>query len=142
MRAFVSALLIAVLPGSALALQSTANRTDGGVTLRANVSRASWSIRGPVTFQYQSAHDGAVLVFDIDTEGNVSLLTDEPATVRAHDTRPLPDDNSELFAEGQPGIEFVFAVAVNDRARSTRRQFRRSRTIRAASPAIPSWPPT
>jgi hypothetical protein len=42
------------------------------------------------------------------------LLTDEPVTVRAHDARALPDDKSELFAEGQPGIEFVFAVAVAD----------------------------
>src|SRR5262249_152014 len=71
----------------------------------------------PVSFQYQSARDGAVLVFDIDTQGNVSLLTDQPVTVRAHDTRPLPDDNSELFAEGQPGVEFVFAVAADNPGR-------------------------
>jgi hypothetical protein len=115
MRTFISALLIAVLPGSALALQSSANRTDGGVTLRANVSEGVVVDPGdPVSFQYQSVRDATVLVFDIDTQGNVSLLTDEPVSVRAHDTRPLPDDNSELFAEGQPGIEFVFAVAVAD----------------------------
>ena len=115
MRALISALLIAVLPGSALALQSSTNRADGGVTLRANVSTGVVVDPGdPVSFQYQSVRDGAVLVFDIDTQGNVSLLTDEPVTVRAHDAQPLPNDNSELFAEGQPGVEFVFAVAVDD----------------------------
>jgi hypothetical protein len=115
MRALISALLIAALAGPASALQSTSNRTDGGVTIRPNVSAGAVVDPGdPVSFQYQSARNSAVLVFDIDTQGYVSLLTDHPVNVNAHDTRAMPDDNSELFAEGQPGVEFVFAVAVDD----------------------------
>lgn len=115
MRALLSGLLLAVLASDASALTHANQRTDGGVTLRANVSTGVVVDPGDaVSFQYQSARDGAVLVFDIDTRGNVSLLTDEPVTLRAHDSHNLPDDGSELFAEGQPGVEFVFALAVDD----------------------------
>jgi hypothetical protein len=115
MRALISALLVAVLAGPAFALTSASNRTDGGVTVRSNVATGVVVDPGDaVSFQYQSARSGAVLVFDIDTQGNVSLLTDHPINVNAHDTRQLPEDNSELFAEGQPGVEFVFAVAADD----------------------------
>jgi len=115
MRALLSGLLIAGLASSASALTHQNQRADGGVTLRSNVSTGVVVDPGDaVSFQYQSARDGAVVVFDIDTRGNVSLLTDEPVTLRAHDTHNLPDDGSELFAEGQPGVEFVFAVAVDD----------------------------
>lgn len=115
MRALLSALLIAVLASNASALTRANQTTDGGVTLRANVSTGVVVDPGDgVSFQYQSARNSAVVVFDIDTRGNVSLLTDEPVTVRAHEMRNLPDDGSELFAEGQPGVEFVFGVAVDD----------------------------
>ncbi len=115
MRAILSALLVSVLASNASALTHANQRTDGGVTLRSNVSTGVVVDPGdPVSFQYQSARDGAVLLFDIDTRGNVSLLTDEPVVLRAHDKHNLPDDGSELFAEGQPGVEFVFAVAVDD----------------------------
>ena len=99
MRALLSGLLIAGLASSASALTHQNQRADGGVTLRSNVSTGVVVDPGDaVSFQYQSARDGAVLVFDIDTRGNVSLLTDEPVTLRAHDTHNLPDDGSELFA--------------------------------------------
>lgn len=115
MRALLSALLLVVLASDASALTHANQRTDGGVTLRSNVSTGVVVDPGDaVSFEYQSARDGAVLIFDIDTRGNVSLLTDEPVTLRAHDTHNLPNDGSELFAEGQPGVEFVFAVAVDD----------------------------
>jgi hypothetical protein len=115
MKALISALLIAVLAGPASALTSAPNRTDGGVTLRSNVSTGVVIDPGDaVSFQYQTARDGTVFVFDIDTQGFVSLLTDGPVTARAHDERQLPDDGSQLFAEGEPGVEFVFAVSVDD----------------------------
>lgn len=114
MRTLISALLIAVLAGPVSAL-TQANRTDGGVTLRSNVSTGVVVDPGdPVSFTYQSVRDGAVLVFDVDTQGYVTLITEQPVNVNGHDTRNLPDDKSELFAEGQPGVEFVFAVAVDD----------------------------
>ena len=115
MKRFVLALLLVVLPGSAFALTSASQNADGGVTVRANVSAGSILDPGDrVTFQYQSAHDGAVVLFDIDTQGYVSVLNDEPSKVRAFQNATLPDDGSELFAEGEAGVEFVFAVAVSD----------------------------
>jgi hypothetical protein len=115
MRVLISALVLAFLAGPALALSTSSQSTDGGLTIRANVSNGVVLDPGDrISFQYQSARDAAVLVFDIDTQGYVTLLTDAPVDVRARESRSLPDDRSELFAEGAPGVEFVFAVAVAD----------------------------
>ncbi|HET6349620.1 MAG TPA: hypothetical protein VFH88_11115 [Candidatus Krumholzibacteria bacterium] len=115
MRIFISALLLAVLAGPASALTSESTNVDGGVTLRANVSMGQIVDPGDrVSFQAQSARTGAMVLFDIDTQGYVSLLTDEPISVRAHDIHTIPGEGSELLAEGSPGIEFVFALAVSD----------------------------
>ena len=86
MKTLISALLIALLAGPASALTSATNHTDGGVTIRS--SAATGVVLDPgdeVSFQYQSARDGAVFVFDIDTQGYVSLLTDGSVAVPAHD---------------------------------------------------------
>jgi len=115
MRTLISALLIALMAGSSAALTTASPPSDGGVTIRSNTSTGVVLDPGDaVSFQYQSARDAAVLVFDIDTQGNVSLLTDEPVSVRAHTIRNLPDDGSQLVAEGRPGVEFIFALAVDD----------------------------
>jgi hypothetical protein len=115
MKTLISVLLIAFLAGPASALTSATNHTDGGVTIRSSASTGVVLDPGDeVSFQYQSARDGAVFVFDIDTQGYVSLLSDGPVAVPAHTQRNLPDDGSQLYAEGEPGVEFVFAVAVGD----------------------------
>lgn len=115
MKVLISALLVTVLTVPALALTRASRNTDGGLTLRASVSDGTVVDPGDaMSFTFQSAHPSGVVVFDIDTQGYVTLLTDEPVTVRAHDTQALPDDGSQLFAEGQPGVEFVFAIAADD----------------------------
>lgn len=113
MRLLISALLLAALAGPASALSTASQSTDGGVTIRANVSSGVVLDPGDrVSFQYQSSRDAALVVFDIDTQGYVTLLSDEPVEVRARETGDIPNDGSELFAEGEPGVEFVFVVAV------------------------------
>ena len=115
MKLLITALLLAAFAAPASALSTAQSRADGGVTIRANVSNGVVLDPGDrISFQYQSQRDAAVIVFDIDTQGHVSLLHDEPISVRAHESHTLPDQSSELFAEGEPGIEFVFAVAVAD----------------------------
>jgi hypothetical protein len=108
----VCALLVTALAGPASALQTAQNNADGGVTVRANVSTGTVLDPGdPITFQYQSSRDGAVILFDIDTQGYVTLLHDQPLSVRARESLRLDD---EFIAEGEPGVEFVFALAVPD----------------------------
>jgi hypothetical protein len=115
MKLLISALILAVLAGPALALSTASNNAENGVTIRANVSNGVVLEPGDrVAFKYQAGRDGAIVFFDIDTQGYVSLLNDEPVRVEAHETRDLPGDGSELFAEGEPGVEFIFAVAVAD----------------------------
>jgi hypothetical protein len=116
MKLVISALLLAVLAAPASALTSASQSTDGGVTIRPNVSVGEVLDPGDgVSFQYQSARNGALVVFDIDTQGYVTLLTDDPVAVEAHESGELPGDGSKLFAEGEPGVEFIFAVAVPNR---------------------------
>ena len=115
MKLLISALMLAVSAAPSFALTTAQNRADGGVTIRANVSNGVVLDPGDqISFQYQSARDAAVIVFDIDTQGHVSLLHDDPIPVGAHESRTLPERSDELFAEGEPGVEFVFALAVAD----------------------------
>jgi hypothetical protein len=113
MRLLISALLVAALAGPASALQTAQNNADGGITIRANVSNGAVLDPGdPITFQYQSSRDAAVILFDIDTQGYVTLLHDEPLSVGARESLRLDD---EFIAEGEPGVEFIFGLAVPDR---------------------------
>jgi hypothetical protein len=117
MRLLISALMLVALATPASALNQANKDTDGGVTIRPNVSAGAVLDPGDrISFQYQSTRDASVLVFDIDTQGYVTLLTDEPVRVAAHETGQLgtPDEGSELSAEGEPGVEFVFVLAVSD----------------------------
>lgn len=116
MKILISALLLAALAAPASALSTAQRNGEGGVTIRSNVSNGAVLDPGDrVAFQYQSARDAAVIVLDIDTQGYVTLLTDEPVEVSAREPVKLPNDNSELTAGGEPGVEFVFAVSVSDR---------------------------
>lgn len=116
MRFVISALLLVVLAAPVSALTTASQSTDGGVTIRPSFSTGAVLDPGDgVSFQYQSARDGALVVFDIDTQGYVTLLTDDVMDVRGRETGDLPGDGSQLFAEGEPGVEFVFAVAVSAR---------------------------
>jgi hypothetical protein len=70
----------------------------------------------PISFEYQSRADAAVLVFNIDSEGYVHLLypTAGPETSRALQTYAVPAEGAELVVDGTTGVEFVFALAVDD----------------------------
>jgi len=117
MKLLFSSVLVALLASSASALTGNQAPSSGGVTLRANVPTGSVLDPGDrIAFEYQTAQDAAVIVFDIDTQGYVRLLNPvgEPARVRAHETKQVPDDGSELVVEGEPGVEFLFAVSVDD----------------------------
>ena len=82
---------------TASALTQAPKSTDGGVTIRPNVSAGAVLDPGDrISFQYQSARDAAVIVFDIDTQGYVTLLNDDPVQVSARETQSLPGDEAEL----------------------------------------------
>lgn len=94
--------------------------SDGGVVLR--LSEPMGSVLNPgeeIGFSFQPQQDSYVIVFNIDTEGFVNLLY--PADggplrlTRARDWRSIPERPNEQFvAEGETGIEFVFALTVPD----------------------------
>jgi hypothetical protein len=115
MKLLICVLVLAVLSGPASALSTMQRNADGGVTIRSSVSQGAVLDPGdPVAFQYQSARNATVIVIDIDTQGYVTLLTDEPVDVTAREMQRLPNDDAELTAGGEPGVEFVFALAVSD----------------------------
>jgi hypothetical protein len=85
--------------------------------LRANVPMGTVLNTGdPVSFQYQTSEDATVLVFNIDSQGYVRLVypTGDVATARARETYTVPDDGADLVIDGETGVEFVFALAVDD----------------------------
>jgi hypothetical protein len=102
---------------SSLAVNNGSNSGTGGVMLRANVPMGTVLNTGdPVSFQYQTNEDAAVLIFNIDSHGYVHLLypTGGVATARARETYTVPDDGADLVVDGETGVEFVFALAVDD----------------------------
>ena len=85
-----------------------------------------WTDRGEASVYYpgdrlrvyfQPTHDCFVVVYSIDTEGNISVLypydyTDDPF-VHGGRTRRIPDawDHHDLLVSGPSGIEYIVAVA-------------------------------
>jgi len=87
------------------------------VTIRPNVAAGSVVSPGErLTFDVQVDADASVIVFDIDTRGQVHILfpTGGNPDLRGRETLEIPDDGSDLIVEGERGIEFVFALAVAD----------------------------
>lgn len=110
-------LFLCIASTSAFAVNQGSTRGTGGVTLRANVPMGTVLNTGdPVSFQYQAAEDAAVLVFNIDSQGYVHLLypTGDITTARARETYTVPDDGADLVIDGETGVEFVFALAIDD----------------------------
>jgi Domain of unknown function (DUF4384) len=116
-RTLPFALFLCIAPTSSFAVNGGSNSGTGGVMLRANVPMGTVLNTGdPISFQYQTSEDAAVLVFNIDSQGYVRLLypTGDVATARGHETYTVPDDGAELVVDGETGVEFVFALAVDD----------------------------
>lgn len=108
--------LVATAP-AAFALTEGTDGGNGGVTLRASVPMGSILNTGdPVSFQFQSRENAAVVVFDIDTRGYVHLLwpDDEVEMSSALTRYDLPEAGRELVVDSPTGAEFVFALAVAD----------------------------
>jgi hypothetical protein len=102
-----------------LAVSAAAAHASGSIALRANVAPGEVLDPGdPVSFRLQATAGGTVVVFDIDTQGYVHLLHpfDAPEVLAANETLEIPSDGSELVAGGEPGVEFVFALVVDDPA--------------------------
>ena len=88
---------------------------DGGVILR--MSEPTGTVFSPgeeLSFSYQTQHDAYVLVFNIDSEGYVQLITpapgDAPRLVRAQQTVAIPGNGDRLLVEGDTGIEFQLLI--------------------------------
>jgi hypothetical protein len=99
----------------------TKGYSSGGVEL--DLSEPAGSIYRPgesVSFTFQTKEDAYVILFDIDTDGFVHLIypdngrLDKPAAAGRKYTVPENRGNS-LFVDGETGMEFVFALAVDDR---------------------------
>ena len=93
------------------------NAGNGGVVLRASIPMGTVVGTGDrVSFEYQTREDAAVLVFNIDSQGYVHLLypTADPEVARAHQSYVVPDEGAELVVDSPTGVEFVFALAVDD----------------------------
>jgi hypothetical protein len=106
-----------ILATSSFALTNGSSDGAGGVVLRANVPMGTVLNTGDrVTFDYQTRKDSAVLVFNIDSQGYVHLLypTGGPTVARARETYSVPENGDELVIDTQTGVEFVFALAVED----------------------------
>jgi hypothetical protein len=112
-----AAFALVLLPGLAAAQAADPVAAARTVTLRPGVSMGSVVSPGePMSFEFHVSSDASVIVFDIDTRGQVHVLypIGEPGVERARATYRLPEDGSDLFVEGERGVEFVFAVAVDD----------------------------
>jgi hypothetical protein len=116
-RTALLACLISFVSTASFALTSSRSSGPGGVVLRANVPMGSVLGTGDrISFEYQTRVDAAVVVFNIDTEGFVHLLypAGEPEVARARQNYPVPADGAELIIDARTGVEFVFAVSVED----------------------------
>ena len=102
---------------SSFAVTNNRDAGVGGVVLRANVPMGTVVGTGDrVSFEYQTREDAAVLVFNIDSQGYVHLLYPSagPEMARALQTYVIPEEGADLVVDSQTGVEFVFALAVDD----------------------------
>ncbi len=110
-------LFFCLIATSALAVTSGRDAGFGGLVLRASVPMGTVVGTGDrISFEYQTRQDAAVLVFNIDSQGVVHLLspTGAPEISRANATYPVPSEGEELVVDSQTGVEFVFAISVDD----------------------------
>jgi Domain of unknown function (DUF4384) len=108
-----------LLPSAAAALTTRPPADAPSVTLRSDVPTGSVVTPGEsMSFRLRVSHDAAVVVLDIDTEGEVHLLypVDAVQTILARQTLRLPENGTDLMVDGARGVEFVFALAVPDPA--------------------------
>ena len=99
------------------ALMANQTVSARSVAVRADVTMGSVVSPGePMSFEIQASSDACIIVFDIDTRGQVRLLypSGEPAVLSAREPYRLPEEGSDLIVGGERGIEFVFALAVDD----------------------------
>ena len=102
---------------SSFAVTNGRDAGSGGVMVRANVPMGTVVGTGDrVTFEYQTRADAAVLVFNIDSQGYVHLLSPAaaPEMARANQSYVVPEEGAELVVDSPTGVEFVFALAVDD----------------------------
>ncbi len=120
MKLNASPLILSVLlalPSPSSAVSQSRDGGSGGVALRASVPMGSIVNTGDrIAFDYESRDDAAILVFDIDTRGYVHLLAPggNIEVSRAMTTYSLPEPGRDLVVDSQTGVEFVFALAVDD----------------------------
>jgi Domain of unknown function (DUF4384) len=101
----------------ATALVNNSATAARSVAVRADASMGSVVSPGePMSFEVQPSSDACIVVFDIDTRGQVRLLypSGEPGVMSAREPYRFPEEGSELIVGGGRGVEFVFALAVDD----------------------------
>lgn len=115
--------IVALLSGAfttganALSEYKKTSYRDGGVVLRMNAAEGSILNPGEeISFTYQSAEDAYVVLFNIDTQGYVHLISPEdgvPALAEARRTYVVPEEaRTHLVVSGETGMEFVFALTI------------------------------
>ncbi len=117
-RLAFATLAVPVLHASiAAALVTNPATTARSVAVRADAAMGSVVSPGePMSFEIQASSDACIIVFDIDTRGQVRLLypSGEPGVLSAREPYRLPEEGSDLVVGGERGVEFVFALAVDD----------------------------
>lgn len=114
-------LLLLPIAINAVTSDGSRNYDDGGVVLR--FSGPMGSVLNPgeeIGFSFQPQQNAYVVVFNIDTEGFVHLLHPVAGKyhtlTKAREWEHIPENPRERFvAEGETGIEFVFALTVPDK---------------------------
>lgn len=70
----------------------------------------------PIFISFRTTEDAYVVIYDIDTEGKLSLIfpesVEEDGFIRANSTYQIPEDDDDysLKIKGPPGEEFICAV--------------------------------
>lgn len=98
-------------------------REENGFEIDVSVDKgddATYYDGEPIFISFRMTEDGYIVVYDIDTEGNLNLIfpesADEDGFIRANKTYQIPEDNDDYSfkVNGPPGEEFICAVASSE----------------------------
>lgn len=109
--------ILVLLPAAALALGVDTGPGTRDISMRTSVGMGAVVSPGEtMSLEMHTSADASVIVFDIDTRGEVHVLypIGAPSVLHVRDALRLPEDGSDLIVDGERGVEFIFAVAVAD----------------------------
>ncbi len=121
MAAVMIVLLATAASADAVTYYKDGSYRNGGVTLRMDAPMGTVFNPGEeVRFSYQSLHDSYVILFNIDTEGYVHIVSPVPGAdiprARAGRSYGATGNGERLLVDGETGVEFMFALTVPERS--------------------------